>query len=569
MRNYSPALNEMLELSLLSTKRNGASTKQSKATNSNENHFGQSVSVKPTDFLIQRKSSCACGGGCPNCQSESSKLPVSQPNDASEIEADDVANKVMRMSVSQDTKISNTKDNLLQRKRNDCGSKKSSVGTLAVGGEPLTDSVRSFFEPRFGWDFSQVRVHTDAQSAASAKQVNALAYTVGQNIVFNEGRYSPDTNAGQTLLAHELTHVIQQSKQKNTIQRKQQTLSDGITPASLSLQRACGGAEIGTPEGCTPAIGDIAGLRFLFRIECDEFAGDNDVDLRAVAGNIANGETVDIHGLSSIDGDSAFNSNLSCARALRAKEIIESVLARRGISATLRIFSHGAVAGNSTQMRSVVIVRTAPTPVPIPLPIPTPTPSPTPTPTPTPTFPSTPTDCTPSQARRSASGCTPNPHGNHLPDVGGTHTESHPFAPCLLTEADVSTRADWCVDRQQAHGGEVCYRQIPTTSGAPGDQYCYSENCCHNSSDVVSVVSPTSPGSGSCCETDRGSLPGHIWEDVLPEFWDDPCRVLRDTTGFEWCRDESRTAECLAGCENVNIFLRGFCIDGCLGLPPM
>jgi hypothetical protein len=65
-------------------------------------------------------------------------------------------------------------------------------------------------EPRFGHDFSRVRVHTDAQAAESARQVNALAFTVGRHIVFGEGRYAPAAEEGNRLLAHELAHVVQQ-----------------------------------------------------------------------------------------------------------------------------------------------------------------------------------------------------------------------------------------------------------------------------------------------------------------------------------------------------------------------
>jgi hypothetical protein len=79
------------------------------------------------------------------------------------------------------------------------------------GGQPLPDSARSFLEPRFGHDFSKVRVHHDHQAAESARLVNAQAYTVGQDIVFGAGRYAPGTSSGQRLLAHELTHVVQQA----------------------------------------------------------------------------------------------------------------------------------------------------------------------------------------------------------------------------------------------------------------------------------------------------------------------------------------------------------------------
>jgi hypothetical protein len=74
----------------------------------------------------------------------------------------------------------------------------------------LPDSVRAFFEPRFGHDFSQVRIHADSRAAASAAGVNALAYTVGRDIVLAPGAYAPETTPGRRLLAHELTHTIQQ-----------------------------------------------------------------------------------------------------------------------------------------------------------------------------------------------------------------------------------------------------------------------------------------------------------------------------------------------------------------------
>ena len=92
---------------------------------------------------------------------------------------------------------------------------------LRSPGQPLDASARSFMEPRFGHDFSGVRVHADDRAATSARAVNALAYTVGRDVVFGAGQYAPGTIAGKRLLAHELTHVVQQSR-----------------AASLSIQRA-------------------------------------------------------------------------------------------------------------------------------------------------------------------------------------------------------------------------------------------------------------------------------------------------------------------------------------------
>src|SRR5438067_352922 len=81
---------------------------------------------------------------------------------------------------------------------------------LRSPGRPLDSSTQAFMEPRFGHDFSQVRLHTDDRAAKSALAVNALAYTVGRDVVFAAGRYRPGTAEGRRLLAHELTHTIQQ-----------------------------------------------------------------------------------------------------------------------------------------------------------------------------------------------------------------------------------------------------------------------------------------------------------------------------------------------------------------------
>lgn len=78
------------------------------------------------------------------------------------------------------------------------------------GGRPLTREQRTYFEPRFGADFGQVRLHTDGSADSAARAVGALAYTRGYDIVFRKGEYRPESSAGRRLLAHELTHVVQQ-----------------------------------------------------------------------------------------------------------------------------------------------------------------------------------------------------------------------------------------------------------------------------------------------------------------------------------------------------------------------
>lgn len=181
------------------------------------------------------------------------KLKVSQPGDAYEQEADRVADQVMRMPDAahleghsplehsaaparlqrlcskceeddeekgiqrQAADESDESDELkLQSKSRagppvkDTSSIAAQINHLSNSGELLPESTRAYFEPRFGQDFSHVRVHQDRQAAESARSVSALAYTVGRDIVFGEGQYAPQTEHGQRLLAHELAHTLQQ-----------------------------------------------------------------------------------------------------------------------------------------------------------------------------------------------------------------------------------------------------------------------------------------------------------------------------------------------------------------------
>ncbi|MFI7495806.1 DUF4157 domain-containing protein [Kocuria sp. M4R2S49] len=84
------------------------------------------------------------------------------------------------------------------------------LDVVSSGGHPLEEPVRTDMESRLGHDFSDVRVHTDDAASRSAASVNAHAYTVGPNVVFQREKYDPSSTAGRTMLAHELTHVVQQ-----------------------------------------------------------------------------------------------------------------------------------------------------------------------------------------------------------------------------------------------------------------------------------------------------------------------------------------------------------------------
>jgi hypothetical protein len=111
----------------------------------------------------------------------------------------------------------NRKKSVLQRKASsneDVNEIPQSVHqVLRSPGQALDDSTRAYMEPRFGQDFSGVRVHADAHAAESARAVHAHAYTVGRDVVFGAGQFAPRTSAGRELLAHELTHVVQQGGQ--------------------------------------------------------------------------------------------------------------------------------------------------------------------------------------------------------------------------------------------------------------------------------------------------------------------------------------------------------------------
>jgi hypothetical protein len=96
----------------------------------------------------------------------------------------------------------------------------SQISSLRGGGQPLTPSVRAFFESRFGHDFGYVRLHTDSLAAQLTQSLNARGFTVGHDVVLGAGQYSAQTFEGKKLIAHELTHVLQQSNAKPLIFRK-------------------------------------------------------------------------------------------------------------------------------------------------------------------------------------------------------------------------------------------------------------------------------------------------------------------------------------------------------------
>ena len=172
------------------------------------------------------------------------KLTVGEPNDKYEQEADSVADEVMRMPepqvqrqseedeeeemiqtkpigdqitplVQRQVEPEEEEEETLQAKAEGqtpqvAPNLESRINALQGGGQSLSKETRNFFEPRFGRDFSNVKIHTDSNANQMARSINARAFTKGKNIVFGGGEYSPASFSGKRLLGHELTHVVQQ-----------------------------------------------------------------------------------------------------------------------------------------------------------------------------------------------------------------------------------------------------------------------------------------------------------------------------------------------------------------------
>ena len=191
------------------------------------------------------------------------KLTVGEPNDKYEQEADRIADAVMRMPELQvqrqseedeeeemiqpkaigeqitplvqrqvepeeeeEAEPEKEEEETIQTKSEEqtpqvTSSLESKINALQGGGQSLSKETRNFFEPRFGQDFSNVKVHADSNANQLARSINARAFTKGNNIVFGGGEYSPGRQGGKRLLGHELTHVVQQSRSTDNMMNQQ------------------------------------------------------------------------------------------------------------------------------------------------------------------------------------------------------------------------------------------------------------------------------------------------------------------------------------------------------------
>jgi outer membrane protein OmpA-like peptidoglycan-associated protein len=316
------------------------------------------------------------------------KLTIGASNDKYEQEADRVADQVMRMPDTQvqaqfdeeDDEMVQAKPLSIQRTCEECGEElqrkpgdnttrqatsnpqvESRIGAIS-GGHPLSNTALSYFEPRFGQDFSNVRIFSDANANRLARSVNARAFTVGEQVVFGQGQYQPDSTQGKRLMAHELTHVVQQGGRGKRIQRVQNHVLENdpntapamscpvatSSPAGLSLEVAF------THNSSTLTPGDVAAV--------DNFV--NNWHLSGVT------DPVRVDGYASKDGSPSVNWPLSCDRAeILANELMTPSSGAPGIPAAfIDIFANGETESFSTTALAPNRIATATIPTPIPPP---------------------------------------------------------------------------------------------------------------------------------------------------------------------------------------------------------
>ncbi len=180
-------------------------------------------------------------------------LRVNAPDDAFEQEADSVADMVMRSPATSDNLDTTPTDPIaalhVQRTADEGAGLSASPAVEANiaqmqsgGGSPIPAADRSFFEQRMGHDFSQIRIHTDSRAVETSQSLNARAFTVGTDIAFDAGEYQPGTESGRHLLAHELTHTIQQTGSVATKRVQRQVADEEVEEAVAEPE------EVSSPE---------------------------------------------------------------------------------------------------------------------------------------------------------------------------------------------------------------------------------------------------------------------------------------------------------------------------------
>ena len=235
-----------------------------------------------------------------------SALRISSPADLAEREATSAAHTVVNMRVAETAvpRVTSARAGVLRRQNPATldrlshepgriqrsaapvapggGEVQSRIQSSLSGGEPLPGSVRRFMEPRFGASFANVRIHTDASAASLSREVAAQAFTTGNHIFFARDRFQPETVAGRELIAHELTHTIQQGAVARdpaaSLQRQEDVT---ITPQPQGVVQRLGLSDI--VDGLAELAANVPGFTLLTLI-----IGRNPINLRVVERNALN-----------------------------------------------------------------------------------------------------------------------------------------------------------------------------------------------------------------------------------------------------------------------------------------
>jgi hypothetical protein len=275
---------------------------------------------------------CTCGGvpgptgECEACRRKRLQhtVPTSQPGDREEREADELAARALRSS----------------------GSARVPGGGASPGsrGAPLPPHLRAFFEPRFGHDFSHVRVHTGDSADASARAVGARAYALGDDLVFAAGEFAPATRTGTQLLAHELAHVVQER----------------TAGGSMRVRRACPAGPTGLGATAPGEVCErrdaavVGGSRFDFCRDSAELINGQEPFLKKTIAEAKTATRVELHGYASVEGPSTeYNYNLSCHRAVAMAARFRA----EGVPG-VHVFMHGPISlyPVAERNRSVMVV---------------------------------------------------------------------------------------------------------------------------------------------------------------------------------------------------------------------
>ena len=258
------------------------------------------ISLAPRGSLWRECNTCSSGEDlCPNCEQEE---------------------KLRRKERGSATEFSSTAPSIVDQ-------------ALSSPGQPIETATRAYFESRFGRSLSEVRVHTDVGAARSARAVNALAYTAGRDIVFGSDQYAPRSETGRRLLAHELTHVLQQGTipaRDSAIMRQEAGVdididSDEMEPPDVDVDKE-------TPPADVEDVGEGTPILW-FEFNSATLRQDAEVDsvvhftsaLQLVDQYLQNvGEEghVLVLGYASEEGEEAHNLALSQARADRIRDLL-------------------------------------------------------------------------------------------------------------------------------------------------------------------------------------------------------------------------------------------------------